>query len=116
MIGAGQTAQKLTAKELWDKIDQLPKSNVLCLVVGFSDGRFAFFLTGRFFLTRHFVATFLSLTNTTSQKVGNAASHRVINNVLAGVWDFQTGLGLDSLGFGNELGHELLEIIRVTLK
>ena len=46
----------------------------------------------------------------------DAASDRVIDDVLIGVWVFQTGLGLDSLGFGHELGDELIEVLRVFLK
>ena len=46
----------------------------------------------------------------------NATSDRVINDVLIGIWVFQTGLGLDSLGFGNELGHELIEVFGISLK
>ena len=46
----------------------------------------------------------------------NAASNRVIDDVLPSVWAFQAGLSLDALGFGNELGHELIEVFGVTLE
>ena len=51
---------------------QPPKLNIFCLVTGFWSGRFflTLFLMILFFLTRHFVATFFSLTNTASQTVG----------------------------------------------
>ena len=46
----------------------------------------------------------------------NATGDRVIDDVLIGVWVFQTGLGLDSLGFGHELRDELIEVLGVSLK
>ena len=47
-----------------------------------------------------------------SDTTGNGA----IDDVLTGVWAFQTRLGLDSLGFGNEPGCELIEVFSILLK
>ena len=46
----------------------------------------------------------------------DATGNRVIDDVLLGIRTFQAGLGLDSLGFGNELGCELIEVFGVSLK
>ena len=50
------------------------------------------------------------------RRKGDAASNCVIDNVLTGVWAFQTSFGLHTPGFGNELGCELLEVLRESLK